>query len=146
MRVVLPQAASKERNGIERAKKKIRVNIPRDELASPEGLDLIRPGGFQNTLRHACTSGKQGGPFNLATSAAAQQLLFDSQASPTGLQVGGYGGRRYSMTGTTMHVVVNNDAGANSFFYHLAPNSPLSSGPFRTIHQQFDLTIPHACR
>ena len=109
-------------------------------------MDLMRSGGFQNTLRNACASGKQSGPFNLSTLDAAKQLQYDSQASPTGVQVGGYGGSAYAMNGTTMHVRINNDAGANSFFYHLVSNSPFSSGPLRTIHLQFDLTIPFACR
>ena len=106
--------------------------------------DLMNSGGFRLALRNACRSGRSSGPFNVTTGEAAGNLSHDATYSPTGVQVGGYLGN-YICKGNSMQISISNDAGAKSFFYHGAPNSPFASGPFRTINQQFDINVPHGC-
>jgi hypothetical protein len=58
-----------------------------------------------------------------------------------------------SSTGLTdgsgmMRIRIVNEAGLNSFFYHLVPNNPFGrGGPLRTIHQTFEWyePLPAAC-
>lgn len=111
---------------------------------APESVDLQRSAGFRTTLRNACSSGKSAGPFNVGTYQAAFNLPYDLVHSPTGAQVGGYVGT-YSVQGNSISIRIHNEAGANSFFYHRVPNSPFSRGPFRTINQDFSITLSNPC-
>jgi RHS repeat-associated protein len=111
---------------------------------SPEAEDLEKSAGFVASVRKACASKRSTGSFSVETGQAARALPYDAAHSPTGVQVGGYVGR-YTFQGSTMHISINNDAGAKSFFYHLVPNSPFASGPLRTISQQFDIDISRPC-
>ena len=81
---------------------------------------------------------------------------FDTLVNPvtadwfgTPAQVGGFGGAQITNNGDgTAHVQINNNAGSNSFVYHAVPNRTSSTGPMRTIHQQFNWTAstPLGCR
>jgi hypothetical protein len=111
---------------------------------APESIDLQRSAGFQSAIHRACGSGKSAGPFNVGTGQAAFNLPYDITHSPTGAQLGGYVGT-YSLQGNSMSIRIHNEAGANSFFYHGPPNSPFSRGPFRTINQDFAITLQSPC-
>ena len=111
---------------------------------SIESVDLRRSGGFQMALRGACASGKAFGSFNVSTPEAALFLPFDATSSPTGVQVGGYLGN-YSFSGNTMNINIHNVAGANSFFYHGVPDRASPAGPFRSINQDFSMSLSNPC-
>jgi hypothetical protein len=95
-------------------------------------------------LRGACASGKAFGSFNVSTPEAALFLPFDATSSPTGVQVGGYLGN-YSFSGNTMNINIHNVAGANSFFYHGVPDRASPAGPFRSINQDFSMSLSNPC-
>jgi hypothetical protein len=69
-------------------------------------------------------------------------LLADHPLPNTPAQVGGCVGSVTNNENGTMTYTIRNKAGANSFSYHLLPNSPLSFGPYRTIIQTFSWTDP----
>lgn len=74
-----------------------------------------------------------------------EQAFLDTYRDPlsTAFQVGGFAGASASDVGNGMiEITIPNEAGANSFFYHLVPNTHWSHGPFRTIHQTFQWTEP----
>ncbi len=113
-----------------------------------ETADLKRSEGIQQVvgrITKACQAGITSGKIALGTGAAARNLPHDIMWSPTGVQVGGYAGGTWTATGNSVHIQIPNDAGAKSFFLHMTPNSPFSSGPFSTINQTFDFTIPNPC-
>jgi hypothetical protein len=61
----------------------------------------------------------------------------------TAMQVGGYRNATITNNGNgTMTIRIRNIAGANSFFLHLIPNLPGTSGPMHNIEQIFEWIIP----
>jgi RHS repeat-associated protein len=68
---------------------------------------------------------------------------FTADLSSTATQVGGFAGASIvKYPDGTITITIPNEAGAYSFFYHLVPNAPWQSGPFRTIRQTFQWTEP----
>ena len=68
--------------------------------------------------------------------------------SSTAAQVGGFAGASVVNSGNgTITITIRNKAGAQSFFYHVAPNAPWTNGPLRTISQTFQWTeaTPSGC-
>jgi RHS repeat-associated protein len=61
--------------------------------------------------------------------------------SSTAFQVGGFCGSA-TRNGDSVTYRVRNEAGTQSFFYHLLPNRSGSCGPMRTIKQTFEWTEP----
>ena len=109
--------------------------------------DLMSSGGFQainQQINLACQAGKTGGNLNLSTPGAAQEIPYDILHSPVGGQVGGYNGS-WAVNGNTATVTIVNNAGLNSFLYHIPPNAPWTRGPGRTIHQTFVIKEPSPC-
>jgi hypothetical protein len=93
----------------------------------------------------------QSGTFNESSKESLQAVSLDPSFSPydffhsaVGGQVGGY---RYSWqsNGNGVGVQVTNVAGANSFFYHAVGDRTGSTGPFRTITQDFSFNLPIQC-
>ena len=116
-------------------------------LSSVEQRDLMASRGFQQVnayIQRQCSAGRTSGEFELTTSQAARNLLYDAVHSPTGVQVGGYNGT-WATSGNVGKVTFTNVAGLNSFAYHVLPNSPIGFGPFRTIKQTFQITEPNPC-
>jgi hypothetical protein len=115
---------------------------------SRQTRSLMGSRGFQQAFQKvqgACQSGRTSGRFAIGTFQAASNLPFDLLHSPTGAQVGGFAGATWNSRSSALSISIPNDVGANSFFYHVAPNSPFSSGPFRKIKQRFKINIQGRC-
>jgi hypothetical protein len=79
--------------------------------------------------------------FSYPTLLAARETLLHPR--DTSFQVGGFGGASARNNGNgTVTFIIPNQAGANSFFYHVLPNAPWSRGPMRTVNQTFCWTEP----
>jgi RHS repeat-associated protein len=118
------------------------------DMNSAEGRNLTRSAGFQRLegdIRNACAAGQTSGQVGFGSFAAAKSIPTDIVNSPVGGQVGGYGGGIWTGMGDSVNVQFRNVAGANSFFYHAAPNRTGTSGPFRSINQNFNMNLPITC-
>lgn len=74
---------------------------------------------------------------------------FTADWSSTATQVGGFAGASIvNNPNGRITITIPNEAGARSFFYHVAPNAPWTNGPLRTISQTFQWTeaMPSECR
>jgi len=116
---------------------------------SVEGGDLKSSRGFQQGLAGVCRSSDPTGPFALGTWQAARNLPYDALHSPTGVQVGGFGGT-WAKQGQRVDITVKNDASLSSFLAYLSfgkhfPVLNHASGPTGTIHQEFDLSVVSPC-
>jgi RHS repeat-associated protein len=109
---------------------------------------LMQSKGFQQNMQRiagACQAGQTSGKVELGTAQGGLNLPYDAVHSPVGAQVGGYAGGTWAANGNSITMTIPNEAGARSFLYHAAPNSPFSVGPMRTINQKFDITVSNPC-
>jgi hypothetical protein len=93
----------------------------------------------------ACRVGITAGDVSLATREGGYNLPHDIPNSPVGAEVGGYAGGTWVANGNEITITIPNDSGTRSFVYGKVPNSPLSFGPMRTIHQKFVIKVPNQC-
>lgn len=90
------------------------------------------------------------GGQNVRVNYGTGQAFIDTIANPftanwsgTGMQVGGFGGATVRNNGDgTATFTINNVAGTNSFFYHIAPNNTSPTGPMHNVTQTFIWTEP----
>jgi hypothetical protein len=104
------------------------------DVRSSPGADAVR----QKFIAGGCLD-TSGIPYGTA------RAFLDTYRHPTStaFQVGGFANASVRNLGNgNIQISIPNDAGANSFFYHLVPNVPWSDGPLRTIHQTFEWTEP----
>jgi RHS repeat-associated protein len=119
------------------------------DLSTVEGRNFLLSKGVQQLnarIKAGCAAGQQSGPVALDSFQAARNIRYDLAHSPTGGQVGGYGGGTYQNNGDSTDITFQNVAGAHSLYYHEVPDRPSgSTGPNRSIIQNFTLSEPNPC-
>jgi RHS repeat-associated protein len=83
------------------------------------------------------------GPVYFGTGQAAATTLVTPCS--TAAQVGGFQGFARLADKCDAEYTIVNVAGANSFFYHVLPNSPFASGPMNNVTQVFSWKEPSPC-
>ena len=119
------------------------------DLSTIEGRNFLQSKGMQQLnarIKAGCASGQQSGKADLSSGQAAANIPYDAAHSPVGGQVGGYGGGTYTNNGDSTNISFTNVAGSHSFVYHGVPDRPSgSTGPGRSITQNFTLSEPNPC-
>lgn len=107
------------------------------------GFDRIR-NKFEKT---GCSSGAyENDSLSAWSDTLVNPFTADWGAAPA--QVGGYMTQATNNGDGTVTYEIQNHAGAHSFFYHAVSDRTSSTGPFRTINQNFTFTevVPGGCR
>ena len=106
---------------------------------------LMRSRGVQqmlNDIRNQHRSGLTHGGSNTGSWQAFRNIPYDLMYSPMGGQVGG-DVATWAVQNGHYNIIIRNDAGARSFFFHGIDDLPNDwTGPFNTIHQTFVFTAP----
>jgi hypothetical protein len=111
---------------------------------SPETQDMRQSPAAAVMRKQFTAAGEQNVRVDYATGRAFVDTIANPNTanwSSTAMQVGGFAGAtvRNNGDGTASFSIIN-VAGANSFFYHVAPNNTNSSGPMHNVTQTFTWT------
>jgi RHS repeat-associated protein len=119
------------------------------DLNTIEGRNFMQSKGMQQLnaqIKAGCAAGQTSGKAQLGSGQAAANIPYDAANSPVGGQVGGYAGGTYTNNGDSTNISFSNTAGSKSFGYHAVPDRPSgSTGPGRSIIQNFNLSEPNPC-